>query len=106
MNTGSQCFSFSLKNLPNQRNDLCLASFPKSIFWNNANQPTLQHPTPPNYSTKTKKIIKEYGKVLIASKDSNGEHLIYKTTNLCFHNMMLLVHLGLCVESVEKYWQN
>lgn len=85
-------------------NDLCLAPFPKSnIFWNNANQPTLQHPTPPNYSTKTKKIIKEYGKVLIASKDSGDEHLIYKTTNLCFHNMMLLVQHGL---RMEKCWQN
>lgn len=60
-------------------------------------------PTPHNYPIKTKKIIKEYGKVLIASKDSGGEHLIYKTTNLCFHNMMLLVQHGL---RVEKCWQN
>lgn len=47
-----------------------------------------------------KKIIEEAGEVLMASKDGGGEHLIYETADLWFHNMILLAHHGLRVEDV------
>lgn len=47
-----------------------------------------------------KKVIEEAGEVLMASKDGGGEHLIYESADLWFHNMILLTHHGLRVESV------
>lgn len=47
-----------------------------------------------------KKVIEEAGEVLMASKDGGGEHLIYETADLWFHNMILLAHHGLRVEDV------
>ena len=47
-----------------------------------------------------KKVIEEAGEVLMASKDGGGEHLIYETADLWFHNMILLAHHGLRVEQV------
>ena len=40
-----------------------------------------------------KKVIEEAG-------DGGGEHLIYETADLWFHNMILLAHHGLRVEQV------
>lgn len=47
-----------------------------------------------------KKVIEEAGEVLMASKDGGGEHLIYETADLLFHNMVLLAHHGLRIEDV------
>lgn len=47
-----------------------------------------------------KKVIEEAGEVLMASKDGGGEHLIYESADLLFHNMVLLAHHGLRIEDV------
>lgn len=47
-----------------------------------------------------KKVIEEAGEVLMASKEGGGEHLIYETADLLFHNMVLLAHHGLRIEEV------
>ena len=59
-------------------------------------------PTPHNYPIKTKKIIKEYGKVSIASKDCSSEHLIYETAGLWCHDMMCATSRLACGAGVSE----
>jgi phosphoribosyl-ATP pyrophosphohydrolase len=47
-----------------------------------------------------KKVIEEAGEVLLASKEGDGQHLVYEVADLWFHSMVLLAHHGLTAQDV------
>ena len=47
-----------------------------------------------------KKVIEEAGEVLLASKEGDGQHLVYEVADLWFHSMVLLAHHGLSAQDV------
>jgi phosphoribosyl-ATP pyrophosphohydrolase len=49
-----------------------------------------------------KKVIEEAGEVLLASKESDRQHLVYEVADLWFHCMVLLAHKGLSTDDVLK----
>lgn len=49
-----------------------------------------------------KKVIEEAGEVLLASKESDRQHLVYEVADLWFHCMVLLAQKGLSADDVLK----
>ncbi|MDK4574919.1 phosphoribosyl-ATP diphosphatase [Kingella kingae] len=47
-----------------------------------------------------KKVIEEAGKVLMANKDGDAQHLAYEVPDLWFHTMILLAHHQLSADDV------
>ncbi|MCR2822151.1 bifunctional phosphoribosyl-AMP cyclohydrolase/phosphoribosyl-ATP diphosphatase HisIE [Lederbergia panacisoli] len=49
----------------------------------------------------SKKLIEEAGEVLIAAKNNDKEELVYETSDLFYHCLVLLANQGVALEDVE-----
>ncbi|GAB6050393.1 phosphoribosyl-ATP diphosphatase [Hydrogenophilus islandicus] len=47
-----------------------------------------------------KKVAEEAAEVIMAAKDGDRLHLVWEVTDLWFHTLVLLAHMGLSVEDV------
>jgi phosphoribosyl-ATP pyrophosphohydrolase len=47
-----------------------------------------------------KKVMEEATEVVMAAKEGNRLHLVWEVTDLWFHTLVLLAHMGLSVEDV------
>mgnify|MGYP001069786564 CR=1 FL=1 len=47
-----------------------------------------------------KKVMEEATEVVMAAKDGDCLHLVWEVTDLWFHTMVLLTHMGLSIEDV------
>jgi len=48
-----------------------------------------------------KKLIEEAGEVIIAAKNDDKEELVYETSDLLYHCLVLLANQGVALEDVE-----
>lgn len=54
----------------------------------------------------SKKLIEEAGEVIIAAKNNDKEELVYETSDLLYHCLVLLANQGVALEDVEAELRN